>query len=159
MYCTAAGLVRAGDDCCDHCGHEGHCRKVCRLICEDKKVEITCWGKQTEDFCVPKPSKPLCKHKEKVCEDCGADDKGQSVKSGPRKFAWYEWQPRGAKTFTRHKLMKKTITKTIPSYRWVVEIVCDECDAHCTSVKPEAGAVVPPPPAVPGAEIKRPAAE
>jgi hypothetical protein len=152
---ASTGRARGDDDRCVHCGHEGHCRKVCRLICEEKKVEITCWGKQTEDFCVPQPTKPLCKHKEAVCEDCGADAKGQPVSSGPIKFAWTEWLPGGAKKFTRHKLMKKTVTKTIPSYRWVVETVCDDCAVHCTSAKPAPGVPVPPPPAV-DAAIKRP---
>jgi hypothetical protein len=70
-YITQYGAIAAG---CDHCNRDCGCRKVCRLVCEEKKVEITCWGIECEDFCLPKHGKPGCKHCELVCdEDCGEE--------------------------------------------------------------------------------------
>src|SRR5688500_7438152 len=78
---------------CDHCGHAGACQKVCRLVCETKKVEVTCWGCKCEDFCVPGPSKPGCKHCETVCEFCNEGCDANAVHSCPQKFVWTEWIP------------------------------------------------------------------
>jgi hypothetical protein len=128
---------------CDHCGQAAACQKVCRLVCETKKVEITCWGCKCEDFCVPGPSKPGCKHCETICQDCdqGCDPNGVHVL--PQKFAWTEWIPGYATIRTRKKLMKKTITKTIPSYKWVVEDLCPHCHAHAQSAAVPVGTEIP----------------
>jgi len=43
-------------------------------------------------------------------------------------FVWTEWIPSDcASIFTRKKLMKKTVTKSVPSYKWVVEDCCPSC--------------------------------
>jgi hypothetical protein len=42
--------------------------------------------------------------------------------------------------------MKKTITKTIPSFKWVVEDLCPHCCANAQSVAVPAGTEIPPPP-------------
>lgn len=124
---TAGTVAQAGDGRCAHCGAAGPCHKVCRLVCEDKKVSITCWGCETEDFCVPGPSKPGCRHCETVCDE---DSDPQAPCAHPQKFVWTEWLPNcSAKMFTKHKLMKKTVTKTIPGYKWVVEDLCPQCQA------------------------------
>jgi hypothetical protein len=41
--------------------------------------------------------------------------------------------------YTRTKLMKKTITKTVPTYKWVVEELCPHCQSRCeyASVTPD----------------------
>ena len=51
MFCgMAASVTRADDDCaCAHCGCCCSCQKVCRLVEEEKKVEIVCWGKKCEE--------------------------------------------------------------------------------------------------------------
>ena len=47
----------------------------------------------------------------------------------PKKFSWTQWTPGGCPTlFTKQKLMKKVVTKTVPSYKWVVEDLCAECE-------------------------------
>lgn len=140
---------------CEHCGHECTCRKVCRLVKEDKKVPIVCWGMQVEEFCVPKHSKLECRHKDRVCQDCDVSD-GKTHSGKGVWFSWSEWLTKGACKYTRHKLMKKTITKTVPSYKWVLETVCDECESKCASVVPEPGVKVPPPPVMADAAIKQP---
>ena len=141
---TAACLIAANfTSACDHCGCAAPCQKTCRLVCETKKVEITCWGCKCEDFCIPGPSKPGCKHCEMVCEDCDAGCDPNGVHYQPHKFVWTEWIPGCAKIHTRKKLMKKTITKTIPSYKWVVENLCPQCVAHSQSAAVPVGTELP----------------
>ncbi len=133
----ASRIVRAGEGCCTHCGcHE--CHKVCRLVCEEKKVEVVCWGCKCENFCLPTHGKEIAKHCELVCDDQACGDCHNGVQVKPKKFVWREWCPSCAKMFTKKKLMKKVITKKIPTYKWVVEDVCDKCDAQCP------GAALPP---------------
>ncbi len=145
-------LMAHADVCGGHCGHCGladGCQKVCRLVREDKKVQVTCWGCQSEDFCIPGPSQPGCKHCELVCDD--SDAKAPCVQ--PKKFVWTEWIPGcGARLHTKQKLMKCTLTKTVPSYKWVVENLCDKCQSDCQQQAVPTGADVPPPPKV-GARI------
>jgi hypothetical protein len=138
---------------CDHCGGAGACQKVCRLVCETKKVEITCWGCKCEDFCVPGPSKPGCRHCETVCDDCEAGSDPSAVHYQSRKFVWTEWIPGCATIRTRKKLMKKTITKTIPSYKWVVEHLCPHCQLAAQSAAVPAGTEIPQPPTAVGAKM------
>ncbi len=140
----------AGEGECAHCGCGNGCQKVCRLVKEDKKITITCWGCKSEDFCAPGRSKPGCKHCETVCDE----DDPDSPCVRPKEFSWTEWIPCGCgKVFTKKKLMKKTITKTVPGYKWVVEDLCAECEAACPMVTPAPGAIVPPPPVI-DAELK-----
>lgn len=136
-------LVQAGESCA-HCGC-APCQKVCRLVCEEKKVPVTCWGCKAEDFCVPGPSRTSGQHTECVCGEC--DPNAPCVK--PKKFVWTEWIPGGCpKVYTKHKLMRKTITKTVPSYKWVVEYLCPACEGTCDVATLEPDANIPPPPAV-----------
>ncbi len=123
----ALSTQRTAAQCCERCGLGKPCKKVCRLICEEKKDEITCWGCGCEEFCIPGPSTAKCS--KCSCIDCscleGVDNK---VSSKPKKFVWNEWIPGTAKVLTKKKLMKRTTTKTIPSYKWVVEEVCTDCE-------------------------------
>ncbi|MDZ4783087.1 MAG: hypothetical protein SGJ19_22810 [Planctomycetia bacterium] len=132
--CTTwlASLSKAGDGCCTHCGCSAHCRKVCRLVKEEKKVEITCWGSQCEDFCLPLPSRPGCKHCKMVCAEC--DDVScdcYKPHATPKKFVWRDWIPGCARVHTKNKLMKKVVEEKVPAYKWVVEEMCDECTHGC----------------------------
>jgi len=135
----------AGGLGCRHCGQERECRKVCRLECVDKKIVTTCWTVQDEDFCLPGPSCPGCSHSESVCDEC--DEFGNTPAFGKIRF-WREWFPNTCgQVFTRRKLMKKTVTKTIPGYKWVVEDLCPACEADCEVVTPPANVLIPPAPA------------
>ena len=141
----AAG-VRAGIGCCAHCGQENGCQKVCRLVREDMKVSVTCWGCKTEEFCVPGPSTPGAEHCEMVCDE-SHDPKAPCVQ--PKKFVWTEWLPGcGQKVYTKKKLMKRTVTKTVPSFKWVVEDLCPQCEAHCEITDIPSGANIPPAPVI-----------
>lgn len=124
IACTST-FVRAGLDCCTRCGQEAQCQKVCRWVTENKKVTTTCWGFQTEEFCDPCPSDRGCEHEEYVCNE-SQDSNAPCVQ--PKRFVWTEWLPTGARhIYTKKKLMKRTVTKTVPSHKWVVENCCSQC--------------------------------
>lgn len=109
-------------DCCERCGCESCCRKVCRLVCESKKVSTTVYDCECEDFCVPHRSECIgtkCECEPRCC-DC------------PKCHEAKIYRPTCADIHTRTKLIKRTETKEVPSYKWVVETVCDHC-ASCTS--------------------------
>lgn len=136
----------AGDRGCSHCGRKCDCEKVCRLIVEEKKVDVVCWGCQCEDFCVPGPSQRGCENCETVCDFCVAAKPGDPA-AKPKKFVWYDWTPScHADVFTRKKLMKKTVTKTVPRYQWVVEDLCPHCERQCMGAAVTPGTEVPAPP-------------
>lgn len=145
------GAVAAGEICCAICGGHNSCNKVCRLVCEEKKVDVICWGVKCEDFCIPGPSKPGCKHCEVVCDQCDpkAKTKPDDPHSQARQFVWRDWMPwKPPQIHTKRKLMQKIETKKIPSYKWVVEDLCKECESKAKSAAVPPGAEVPPLPAV-----------
>ncbi len=145
IACTATA-IRAEEGGCAHCGCKRVCRRVCRLVVEEKKVNVTCWGCKAEDFCVPGPSEQGCRHCE-VCRSCPPEGHAGDVCAKPKTFGWTEWIPGcSAKIYTRRKLMRKIVTRNVPSYRWVVEDLCDQCEAHCGCAEVQPGADVPPPP-------------
>ena len=140
-------MVFAGEGC-DRCGCKSNCRWVCKLVREEKKITYTCWGIAEDKFCVGSPSKIQCRERELICEECSTTsekehdskkkdpekkaseqkDSNKSVATGPSIWAWKTWCPGdSAQVFTKKKLMKKTETKTVPSFKWVVEDLCAEC--------------------------------
>jgi hypothetical protein len=123
------GHARAGHGCCAHCGCTAECCKVCRLVSEEKKVEVFCYGCKCEEFCLACPSKPGCKHCECLCDECEHLENPDAPVARPKSFVWFDWFPGGAKIYTRTKLMRKTETVTVPSYKWVVEDLCPDCAA------------------------------
>jgi hypothetical protein len=145
---SQTAFVIAGACRCDHCGCNRGCQKVCRLVCEEKKVDVICWGCKCEDFCVPAPSTPGCRHCENICETCDAAGDCTKPRSQVKKFVWTDWTPSCAKIYTKKKLMQRVVSKKIPSYKWVVEDLCPECEANCPCAAIEPGAVVPPPPMI-----------
>lgn len=147
-----ANVGTAADRCCAHCGRGArHCRKVCRLVCEDKKITTICWGMQCEEICVPGPSTPDCKHCEMVYPKTPEDKK---ISAQPKRFVWTSWIPgRSADVVTKRRLMKKTVTKTVPSFKWVIEDACQECIAAIEPVTVPKGVTVPAAPEIEGAYV------
>ncbi len=152
VYAGLPAVARASEGCCSHCGcSSNRCRKVCRLVSEDRKITTTCWGMECEDFCVPGPSTPECKHCEMVCKN-GPDDK--QVCGQPKRLVWTSWRPGcGQEIHTKRKLMKKTVTKKVPSFKWVVEDLCVECTAKCEPISVPTGIKIPSPPNVVGTQV------
>lgn len=122
-HLTAQRLY-AGRCFCALCGCEP-CEKVCKLVREEKKVTVTCLGFKDEDFCVGGCSECVAQHCEMVCEENCDPEK---ICSQPKRRVWYEWEPKNPPTiYTKRKLMRKTITKKIPTFKWVVVDLCEEC--------------------------------
>jgi hypothetical protein len=130
---------------CARCGTPHDCCKICRLEKSERKVSIVCWGVECEDFCVPGPSHRGDKHCETVCTPndphCGG------VASQAKPWVWFDWLPScSAQMYTRKKLMKRTITRTVPSYKWVVEDLCPRCEKNLPPLELPASQSLPPPP-------------
>lgn len=124
---------------CAHCGNPHGCQKICRLVTEEKKISITCWGYTCEEVCLPGPSCLKCEHNECVCERCEQpedDKKKETYFSKPKVWTWTEWCPSTAQVYTKKKLGKKTVTKKVPSYKWVVEDLCPACEAKVPDGEP-----------------------
>jgi hypothetical protein len=148
LFSTTAASAVAGDRCCAACGGCDDCEKCCRLVCEEKKVEVVCYGFKCEDFCLPGHSHRSCKHGEMLCDDCQCDPKAPCAKE--KKFVWYDWIPGCSEgVCTKRKLHKKTITKKVPTVKWVVEDLCCDCQAKAAqAAAPPPEVKVPAPPAV-----------
>jgi len=110
--------VRAEHRHCDHCGCHQNCKKYCRLVCGTKTETKTVYSCESEDYCVPGPSK-------KCGVKCECDCEGH-------KHRTTIWKPTCAKVRTRTNLVKKEIKKEVPDYKWVVEEICRGC-GHCLS--------------------------
>lgn len=106
-----ASTVQAGHYC-QHCGCQRNCKKVCRLECGKKKETKIEYASECEDFCVPGPSKKCG-----VKVECDCKGRHRTI----------IWQPTCAKVYTRKTLVKKEVTKEVPSYKWVVEEYCCVC--------------------------------
>ncbi len=145
VVASMAGRAFSGDGCCDLCGCSQGCHKVCRLVCEEKKVDVICWGQKCEDFCVPGPSKPGCQHCEMVCESCADKCDDKAPHGAPKRFVWTDWIPGYAMVYTKSKLMQKVVTKKVPSYKWVVEDLCPGCQAKSSDTELKTVDDIPPP--------------
>lgn len=101
LAALVGSAVRAtgGQECCHHCGCNCHVRKVCKVVCDTKKVPEVSYEVKCEDICLPGKS-----HK------CGC-----------------EWIPSCGRVKTVKKLVKVETTKTVPVYKCVVEYYCNEC--------------------------------
>ncbi len=133
------GLADGG--CCDQCGCEAQCGKVCRLVCEEKTIEVKCFKCECKDFCVPGRSCRDCKQCKEVCnEECCCDP--------AKKVAWYKWLPNCATLRTKKVLMVKTVKVKVPSFKWVVEDLCGGCEAVAEGADVPKGSEVPPVPEV-----------
>jgi len=144
---------------CDICGCQAPCKKVCRLVCETKKVEETVWEVECEEFC---PLLPKI-----FCKKCGCGDAGcgqdpaacGGCEGGCGKEAC---PPQCGKPRVKKTLVKKTITKEVPVYRCVVEHVCGGCcgaepagvPAAPAAPAQKAAPAPPPPPPAPKAPPK-----
>lgn len=125
MTGSVTALV-ASEHCCSCCGCAQQCRRICRLVVEEKKIETVCWGSKCEYVCIPGPSCEGCEHCESVCGTCESDDPTVPY-AEPKRLIWKEWFPGTAKVYTKKKLLKKTVTTKVPSHKWVVEDLCAKC--------------------------------
>ncbi len=108
------------------------CGKVCKLVCESKKLVSIGYGSECKQICVPGPSEPGCEHCACCCGERKCDPCACCQPTAPLfKFCWRDWclcscaQPRSIKVLTKYQLEKK-----VRWYHWeVVDANCCKC-AH-----------------------------
>ena len=120
-------VVWGQNSCCDECGRQGNCQRVCCLKFEEKKVTETLWAGKCEEICLPGKSQCI----ESRCEMIGDQEPTDELPCAkPKKFVWNVWQPSLCSTpAMKSKLMKRTIVKSVPTHKWVFENLCPECEA------------------------------
>jgi hypothetical protein len=134
-----AGSATAADRCgtpdsCGHCGRRSVCNKVCRVVCEMKKVTKVVWTVECDEFCAPLPGcghgcgscGDACGCGEESCDSC-AKDACAELRSRPLVA------PKCGKVRCRKTLVKKEITCEVPAYKCVVEFRCPGCEADCSA--------------------------
>jgi len=156
----AVGPLQKVDGCCARCGCDpGCCNAVCRLVKEERELKVTCWSSECKPVCLPCCSKRGCRNAECACNGgkggcCDGKNGAQKADGccgiGAKKFVWFDYCPGSAKMRCKKHLMKKTVTKKVPGYKWVVEDLCKGCEAKAKADAPvvEPDAEVPEPPAV-----------
>jgi hypothetical protein len=106
------------------------CGKVCKLVCETKKLTAICYGSESKDICLPEPSRAGCKHCAVCCGKSASDACGNCQSCPPKcEFCWRDWfacgcaQPRTVRVLTKYQAEKK-----ICWYHWeVVDAACCDC--------------------------------
>jgi hypothetical protein len=143
LVALAWGEMAVAQECCDRCGCQS-CRKVCRVVCDVKKVPHTTYTCECEDFCVPKRS-------ERCGTTCECDCNGHPHRKP-------NFVPTCATVRTKNKLIKHVEEKEVKTYKWVVEYLCDDCcnAAACTAGGEAAAAANAPEGAVMDEEFSRP---
>jgi hypothetical protein len=115
------------------------CGKVCKLVCETKKITAIGYGNECKDICLPTPSRQGCKHCAVACGECKCDPCTSCQSVAPKcEFCWRDWfacgcsRPRSIKVLTKYQAEKK-----ICWYHW--EVV-DAAGCDCTSLQNPADA-------------------
>jgi hypothetical protein len=139
--CDPAACAAPGDcdpGCCEHCG----ARKVCKVVCEMKKVRKTVWAVECEEFCPLLPrlcrdGDPCCDPCQPACRDrkCGKcrDCCDPCAEIEGRKYV----PPKCGKLRTVKKLVRKEIECEVPGYKCVV--VCPRCNGDPAGWGPSCG--------------------
>jgi hypothetical protein len=128
VFCAFQAVVVAEEFCLD-CSRPA-CGKVCKLICDTKKLTAIGYGSECKDICLPSPSRSGCKHCAVCYGKCAEDACGNCQTCQPKcEFCWRDWfacgcaQPRTVRVLTKYQAEKK-----ICWYHWeVVEAACCDC--------------------------------
>ncbi len=110
----------AAAECCDHCGCQCQCCKVCRLVPDVKKVPKVTYACECEDICIPGKS-CIIGYKCETDDDC---------ECGHHKHPEPIWQPSCGRVITRHKLVKIETVKEVKTFKCVVVNLCPHCHAQ-----------------------------
>jgi len=108
VFCGSAALAGECCDPCAACGCNDNCCKVCRVICEVKKVPKPEYDCECEDYCIP--GKSICTIE---CDECGNRKKVYTPTCGTVR--------------TRTKLVKKEKMVDKVFYKWEVVNLCAPC--------------------------------
>ena len=126
--CILQITARADEFCLDM--QRPACGKVCKLVCETKKLTAIGFGSESKDICLPAPSRPGCKHCAVCYGKSPVDACGNCQSCAPKcEFCWRDWfacgcaQPRTVRVLTKYQAEKK-----ICWYHWeVVDAACCDC--------------------------------
>jgi hypothetical protein len=125
----ATRLMAVADEFCLDMSRPA-CGKVCKLVCDTKKLTAIGYGVECKSMCIPEPSRAGCKH----CAVCYGKDDGKSCNGCPNyppkcEFCWRDWfacgcaQPRTVRVLTKYQAEKK-----ICWYHWeVIDAACCDC--------------------------------
>jgi hypothetical protein len=122
--CTPLLATVPADRTCDQCACPGHCRKVCRVICEMVETTRVTYDCKCEDICIPGPSK-------RCGTECVPDGRGGHIRK-------HKFIPSCGTVKSVKKLVKKEEVVKTPKYKWVVEYLCPSCtssETQCTSTE------------------------
>ena len=111
-------------------GQRPCCGKVCKLVCETKKLTAIGYGSECKDICLPEPSRAGCKHCAVCYGKSACDSCGNCQSCAPKcEFCWRDWFACGcAQPRTVHVLTKYQAEKKICWYHWeVVDAACCDC--------------------------------
>jgi hypothetical protein len=127
VLCALQAVASAEEFCLDI--SRPACGKVCKLVCETKKLTSICYGCECKDICLPERSREGCKHCAVCYGKCASDACGNCQSCPPKcEFCWRDWfacgcaEPRTVRVLTKYQAEKK-----ICWYHWeVVDAAC--CD-------------------------------
>lgn len=112
-----AGDCRTAPACCgqthESCGDCG-VRKVCKVVCEMKKIKKIAWVVECEEFCAPLPG---CK---RSCRSRQTGNCGDSCCDPCASLRRPMVTPKCSKVRARKTLVKKQITCEVPVYKCIV---------------------------------------
>jgi hypothetical protein len=126
--CAFQGVAGADEFCLDM--SRPACGKVCKLVCETKKLTSICYGCECKAICLPEPSREGCKHCAVCYGKCASDACGGCQSCPPKcEFCWRDWfacgcaEPRSVRVLTKYQA-----EKNICWYHWeVVDAACCDC--------------------------------
>jgi len=115
---------------CGSCVGPPRCRKVCKLVCDTKKLTAIGYANDCKTICLAPPSRCGCKWCACQCGECKNDPCSCCQATAPKfEFCWRDWfacgcaRPKTIKVLTKYQCEKK-----IRWYHWeVVDISCCDC--------------------------------
>jgi hypothetical protein len=128
VLCTLQAVAVAEEFCLDM--SRPTCGKVCKLVCDTKKLTSIGYGAECKSFCIPEPSRAGCKHCAVCYGKCNGDPCDSCPSCAPKcEFCWRDWFACGcAQPRTVHVLTKYQAEKKICWYHWeVVDAACCDC--------------------------------
>src|SRR6476660_7680878 len=137
VLCTLQAVAVAEEFCLDM--SRPTCGKVCKLVCDTKKLTAIGYGAECKSFCIPEPSRAGCKHCAVCYGKCADDTCGNCQSCAPKcEFCWRDWfacgcaQPRTVRVLTKYQAEKK-----ICWYHWeVVDAASCDCVRQTGTAEP-----------------------
>jgi len=130
------GACAGSPTSCAECGGHVPCRRVvCRVVCDYKEVEKTCWDTKCEEYCLPIPK--LCHHGESCQSGCGACAAAADCTDCGGACGACQGGVQAGKLRVRKKLMKRTIKVKVPVYKCQVKYLCGACEAEAAKAAPQ----------------------